>query len=93
MRRRSFLRAATGRMLAAAGPAHARASQAFVLVHGAWHGAWCWQRVVPLLEAHGHRVEAPLYLSGLRETVIPNEASEARDLGSPPHTDPSPRSR
>ena len=20
-----------------------------VLVHGAWHGAWCWQRVVPLL--------------------------------------------
>ena len=22
-----------------------------VLVHGAWHGAWCWDRVVPLLEA------------------------------------------
>jgi pimeloyl-ACP methyl ester carboxylesterase len=21
----------------------------FVLVHGAWHGAWCWDRVVPLL--------------------------------------------
>lgn len=26
----------------------------FVLVHGAWHGGWCWQRVVPLLEAAGH---------------------------------------
>jgi hypothetical protein len=21
----------------------------FVLVHGAWHGAWCWRRVLPLL--------------------------------------------
>jgi pimeloyl-ACP methyl ester carboxylesterase len=21
-----------------------------VLIHGAWHGAWCWDRVVPLLE-------------------------------------------
>lgn len=24
-----------------------------VLVHGAWHGAWCWQRVVPLLDRAG----------------------------------------
>ena len=27
----------------------------FVLVHGAWHGAWCWERLVPELEARGHR--------------------------------------
>jgi len=32
---------------------------AFVLVHGAWHGGWCWERVAPLLEAAGHRVLAP----------------------------------
>ena len=25
----------------------------FVLVHGAWHGAWCWDRVTPLLTAAG----------------------------------------
>jgi pimeloyl-ACP methyl ester carboxylesterase len=31
----------------------------FVLVHGAWHGGWCWHKVVPLLEAKGHRVLAP----------------------------------
>jgi pimeloyl-ACP methyl ester carboxylesterase len=31
----------------------------FVLVHGAWHGAWCWQKLVPLLEAQGHRIAAP----------------------------------
>ncbi|HEX8968077.1 MAG TPA: alpha/beta fold hydrolase [Chloroflexota bacterium] len=30
----------------------------FILVHGAWHGAWCWDRVVPLLEARGHLVDA-----------------------------------
>lgn len=27
----------------------------YVLVHGAFHGAWCWQKVVPLIEAAGHR--------------------------------------
>jgi pimeloyl-ACP methyl ester carboxylesterase len=31
----------------------------FVLVHGAWHGAWCWERVAPLLEAAGHRTTTP----------------------------------
>jgi len=33
--------------------------QTFVLIHGAWHGAWCWHKVIPLLEAQGHRVLAP----------------------------------
>ena len=32
---------------------------AFVLVHGHMHGAWCWDKVVPLLEAQGHRVVTP----------------------------------
>ena len=31
----------------------------FVLVHGGWHGAWAWYRVVPLLESMGHEVVAP----------------------------------
>jgi pimeloyl-ACP methyl ester carboxylesterase len=26
----------------------------FVLVHGSWHGAWCWERLIPELEHHGH---------------------------------------
>lgn len=30
----------------------------FVLIHGAWHGKWCWQNVVPLLSAAGHKVVA-----------------------------------
>jgi pimeloyl-ACP methyl ester carboxylesterase len=31
----------------------------FVLIHGAWHGAWCWYKVIPLLEKQGHEVIAP----------------------------------
>lgn len=38
----------------------------FVLVHGAWHGGWCWQRVTPMLRAQGHDVYAPT-LTGLGE--------------------------
>ena len=30
-----------------------------VLVHGAWHGPWCFNRVAPLLRAAGHEVVAP----------------------------------
>lgn len=30
-----------------------------MLVHGGWSGGWTWEKVVPLLEDAGHRVEAP----------------------------------
>ena len=40
----------------------------FVLVHGAWHGGWCWQRVVDALHAQGHRAHA-VTLTGLGERV------------------------
>lgn len=38
----------------------------FVLVHGAWHGSWCWVRVADRLRAAGHRVATPT-LTGLGE--------------------------
>ena len=31
----------------------------FVLVHGAWHGGWCWRRVADVLMARGNRVFTP----------------------------------
>jgi len=31
----------------------------FVLVHGAWHGGWCWGKVSDLLLSKGHKVYAP----------------------------------
>ncbi len=31
----------------------------FVLIHGAWHGGWCWDGVIQALEKAGHTAEAP----------------------------------
>jgi pimeloyl-ACP methyl ester carboxylesterase len=41
-------------------------AKTFVLVHGAWHGGWCWRRVADRLEAKGHKVYTPT-LTGLGE--------------------------
>ncbi|MFN8485439.1 MAG: alpha/beta fold hydrolase [Anaerolineae bacterium] len=30
----------------------------YVLIHGSWHGAWCWYKVIPLLQQAGHRAVA-----------------------------------
>lgn len=38
----------------------------FVLVHGAWHGGWCWRRVESSLRSGGHTAFAPT-LTGLGE--------------------------
>jgi pimeloyl-ACP methyl ester carboxylesterase len=38
----------------------------FLLVHGAWHGGWCWQRVAAQLRGDGHAVFTPT-LTGLGE--------------------------
>jgi pimeloyl-ACP methyl ester carboxylesterase len=42
------------------------APQVFVLVHGAWHGSWCWRRVAEALRDAGHVVVTPT-LTGLGE--------------------------
>src|ERR1700736_4531524 len=31
----------------------------FILIHGAFHGGWCWEPVTPYLERRGHRVLTP----------------------------------
>jgi pimeloyl-ACP methyl ester carboxylesterase len=41
-------------------------AKTFVLVHGAWHGGWCWRRVADRLQAQGHRVYRPT-LTGVGE--------------------------
>ena len=30
----------------------------YALIHGAWHGAWCWEPLIPELERRGHRAVA-----------------------------------
>lgn len=38
----------------------------FVLIHGAWHGGWCWRDVAKLLRTAGHEVFTPT-MTGLGE--------------------------
>jgi len=45
----------------------------FVLIHGAWHGAWCWRKLTPLLESAGHSVVAP---------DLPSMGADRTDPGS-----------
>jgi pimeloyl-ACP methyl ester carboxylesterase len=49
-----------------------RTMTTFVLIHGAWHGAWCWRKVSSRLEKLGHRVIAP-DLPGLGDDRTPLE--------------------
>src|SRR4029078_3770507 len=39
--------------------AQAGARKTFVLIHGAYHGGWCWKYVTEILEKQGHKVYAP----------------------------------
>lgn len=65
MERRDVLKGAAAAGLAAtvAGTATDASAQTagrtFVLVHGAWHGGWCWTRVASRLRAAGHSVFTP----------------------------------
>lgn len=47
----------------------------FVLIHGAWHGGWCWEEVVPRLEAAGHSAAAPDLPGHGSDPADPAEAS------------------
>src|SRR3954467_3919334 len=67
--RRATLAAVAAGFGAAAFGGSAKAQTAprtFVLVHGSWHGGWCWRRVADRLEKRGHKGFAPT-LTGLGE--------------------------
>ncbi|RID65850.1 hypothetical protein BRARA_D01023 [Brassica rapa] len=55
----------------------------FVLVHGVCHGAWCWYKIIPLLEAAGHGVVAvDLAASGI-STIKVEEIQSLEDYSKP----------
>lgn len=73
MRRREFCGSVVGSCLLATATTaaahhdkHKQVRSVFILVHGAWHGGWCWKKVAPLLRAAGHVVLTPT-LTGLGE--------------------------
>ena len=38
----------------------------FVLMHGAWHGGWCWHPLIKVWRSRGHAVSAPT-LAGMAD--------------------------
>jgi pimeloyl-ACP methyl ester carboxylesterase len=69
MQRRTFHAAALGLLLGATAsatkasvlmaPTVQQRPKTFVLVHGAWYGGWCWDKVAQSLRAQGHTVTTP----------------------------------
>ena len=59
-----------------------------ILLHGAWHGAWCWEPITRLLAAAGHPILAVDLIGGGLRAVAP----EAFRTGDPEAmaTEPSP---
>ncbi len=63
---------------------------AFVLVHGSFHGPWCWDRIAPTLRAAGHEVATPDLGDAVSEQPYPDlhdyaalVAAAARGLAGP----------
>jgi pimeloyl-ACP methyl ester carboxylesterase len=54
-----------GGALAGCGTLAPRERLNFVLVHGSWHGPWCWEKLEPLLRAGGHQVTSVDLQGGL----------------------------
>ncbi len=55
------------------------APRTFVLVHGAWHGGWCWRRVSDRLARKGHKVYAPSLDRSCRSRASDLAAGEYHD--------------
>lgn len=56
----------------------AETDETIILVHGAMHGAWCWERIVPLLEARGRKVVS-IDLPGLGDDRTPADSVTFQD--------------
>ena len=51
----------------------------YVLVHGAWHGGWCWKKVALLLRKRGAEVFTPT-LTGMGERAHLNDRLDPSDI-------------
>jgi hypothetical protein len=47
----------------------------YILIHGAWHGAWCWYKVVPLMEKKGCKVIAVDLPGHGKDTTYPESVT------------------
>jgi pimeloyl-ACP methyl ester carboxylesterase len=88
-RRQVLIGGVAAGLLTGCGMMGRREPLSIVLVHGSWHGPWCWDKLVPLLRDEGHRVTAvdlqggrPLDQSNLGAYV--KQITDALDAQSAP---------
>ena len=43
----------------------------YILIHGSWHGAWCWYKIAPRLLSEGHQVIVPELPGRIRNQARP----------------------
>lgn len=55
----------------------------FVLVHGAAHGAWCWYKIVDLLQQGGHKVSTVDLVSAGIDSTDPNTVASPQEQAAP----------
>ena len=53
-----------------------------ILLHGSWHGAWCWYKVIPHLQSAGHCVYAPDLPAHGRNWCIARGRTTLRSMAS-----------
>ncbi len=62
----------------------------FLLIHGSWHGAWCWHKIAPRLTGFGHSVTVPDLLgrgARRRPAQLISLRAMAHDIGKHLRTD------
>ncbi len=64
----------------------------FVLIHGAWHGAWYWELLTPELQTRGHRVVAVDFPAEDTMAMFARKGSACCNRQLPTRRPPSPRS-
>ena len=53
----------------------------FLLIHGAYHGGWCWRLVTDILERNGHKAYAPSLMgNGDRTHLLSNDVNLATQI-------------
>jgi len=60
-----------------------KATEHFVLVHGACHGAWCWFELACLLQGSGHRVSCIDLAGAAGSLVDPNNVRSFDEYDAP----------
>ncbi len=50
-----------------------------LFVHGAWHGAWCWENFLPYFAQHGYQTQAEIFPAMAHDMMLETEWQTVAD--------------